>query len=549
MEYASVRRRWVLHNAPNSVIFTYTDYSDNHVSKTPSPAYLSPVALRAPISLTRSSPPGAVEKARDMLEPLGASHRLSTALRGYTLDRLLRLFFLSCVFFALGDAMAKDLTSYRLPNGLQIFVQEDHRAPVVVSQVWYKVGSSYEPLGLTGVSHALEHMMFKGTPTHGPGEFSRIIADNGGEENAATSFDYTYYYQTLDAGKLEVSFEMEADRMRHLNLDPAEFAKEIQVIQEERRMRTDDNPQSLVSERFSAAAFISTGYHHPIIGWMNDIQNLTHRDLRAWYEQWYAPNNALLVVVGDVQPNAVYELAKRYFGELKPATLPAQKPQIEVPPLGTTRLKLNVPAEVPWVLMGYLVPSLKSIPASDASDPYALAVLAGLLDGGKSSRFSERLLRGKQIAADISAHYDLFRRLDTLFLVEATPTEHHSLAELEKAIDEQIKLLKEGPISPDELARVKAAVVADHVYNKDSLSHQAEEIGSFEAIGLSWRLRDEYVSRIMSVTAEQVQKAARRYLTSERMTLAELHPLPMSVSAIQGSSSRAGQSAVGGGLR
>ena len=205
------------------------------------------------------------------------------------------------------------VSEHKLKNGLKVLVQEDHRSPVVVSQVWYKVGSSYEPGGITGISHMLEHMMFKGTDKHKAGEFSRIIAENGGEENAFTGTDYTAYFQTMNASRLAVSFELEADRMRHLHLLPEELKKELEVVTEERRMRTDDNPQAKVGEYFSATAYTNSPYQHPVIGWPSDIANYQVEDLQAWYQRWYAPNNATVVVVGDVKADEVFALAEKYF--------------------------------------------------------------------------------------------------------------------------------------------------------------------------------------------------------------------------------------------
>ena len=207
---------------------------------------------------------------------------------------------------------------YQLANGLKILVKEDHRAPVVVSQIWYKVGSSYEHSGSTGVAHVLEHMMFKGTKKHGPNEFSKIISANGGRENAFTGQDYTAYFQQLEKSRLPISFELEADRMANLNLRAEDFEKEVKVVMEERRMRTEDNPQALTYEQFAATAFVSSPYHHPIIGWMDDLEHMDVNDMRSWYKHWYAPNNATLVVAGDVDPDAVFELAKKYFGDSNP---------------------------------------------------------------------------------------------------------------------------------------------------------------------------------------------------------------------------------------
>ena len=216
---------------------------------------------------------------------------------------------------------------YQLENGLKLIVKEDHRAPVMVSQVWYKVGASYEPDGITGVSHVLEHMMFKGTKTHPPGEFSRIIAENGGRENAFTSQDYTTYFQRMEASRLPISFELEADRMRRLQLQEEEFQKELRVVMEERRLRTDDKPTALTYEQFIATAYTASSYRSPTIGWMDDLENMTLTDLADWYRRWYAPNNATVVVVGDVDPDEVLRLARVYFGPLKPEKIEPPKPR------------------------------------------------------------------------------------------------------------------------------------------------------------------------------------------------------------------------------
>ena len=238
-------------------------------------------------------------------------------------------------------AVANTVSEFQLDNGLKLIVKEDHRAPVVVSQVWYKVGSSYEYNGITGISHQLEHMMFKGTENLGPNEFSQIIAANGGRENAFTGRDYTAYFQTLEKDRLEVSFRLEAERMRKLVIDEAELIKEHEVVAEERRMRTEDNPQALVREAFNAAAFVNSPYHHPVIGWMSDIKHYEVDDLRDWYQKWYAPNNATVVIVGDVDPDAVYALAKQYFGPLKPETTAIVKPQIEVEQRGMRTVEVR----------------------------------------------------------------------------------------------------------------------------------------------------------------------------------------------------------------
>ena len=251
---------------------------------------------------------------------------------------------------------ANEAIEYQLENGLKLIVKPDHRAPVAVTQVWYKVGSSYEYNGITGISHQLEHMMFKGTENLGPNEFSRIIAANGGRENAFTGRDYTAYFQTMEADRVEVSFRLEAERMRKLVIDEAELLKEREVVAEERRMRTEDNPTALTREAFNATAFVNSPYHHPIVGWMSDINHYEADDLRAWYQKWYAPNNATIVVVGDVQPEAVYKLAQQYFGDLKPEVIAVVKPQVEVPQIGMRQIDVQAPAELPYLRKRQLLP-------------------------------------------------------------------------------------------------------------------------------------------------------------------------------------------------
>jgi zinc protease len=414
---------------------------------------------------------------------------------------------------------------YQLDNGLKLIVKEDHRAPVVVSQVWYKVGASYEHDGITGISHVLEHMMFKGTDKHPAGEFSRIISDNGGSENAFTGQDYTAYFQRLEKSRLPVSFELEADRMRNLHLLEEEFQKEIKVVMEERRLRTEDKPTALTYEQFQASAFISSSSRIPTIGWMNDLENLQLADLQAWYERWYAPNNAVLVVVGDVEPEAVLKLAQQHFGSLQPEKIVPPKPRIEPEQRGKRSITVRAPAEVPYLIMGYRAPVLKT--AAEDWEPYALEVLASILDGGDSSRLTRELVRGSQIATSAGAGYDLYERQQGLFLFDGTPAGEHTVDELQQALLKQVRRLQDKPVEPDELQRVKSKVVADAIYELDSTFYQAMKIGQLEAAGLDWRLADEYVERVNAVTAEQVQAVARKYLVEEYLTVAVLEPLPM----------------------
>lgn len=436
------------------------------------------------------------------------------------------------LFWLAGPAQAAKVHEYELDNGLKLFVQQDERAPVVVSQVWYGVGGSHERAGKTGISHALEHMMFQGTDKHPDGEFSKIIAANGGEENAFTGADYTAYYQKLEASRLPVSFELEADRMRNLILAEKDFEKEIEVIKEERRMRTEDNPQNFTYEVAMSVAYQTSPYGQPIVGWMHDLHNMTVADLRDWYNRWYAPNNALVVVVGDVEPQAVFELAKKHFADVSAAEITATPPRPEVEQQGIKRVKVKRPAQLPYLLMGYKVPVMKTVQLGEELgvpewEPYALEVLVGILDGGDSARFTRELIRDSRIATSLSAGYNLGARLPTsLLTLSGRPAPDHSVDDLEQALREQIEKLQNDPVSEAELERVKTQVVASDVYQRDSVFYQAYLIGLLETVGLEWQMINEYVERVQAVTAEQVQAVAKKYLTDDRLTVAELDPQP-----------------------
>jgi zinc protease len=395
----------------------------------------------------------------------------------------------------------------------------------VVSQVWYKVGSSYEYGGLTGISHVLEHMMFKGTEQHPQGEFSRIIAANGGDENAFTGRDYTAYFQTLAKDRLAVSLELEADRMRNLLLLEEEFLKEVEVVKEERRMRTEDNPNSLTFEQFNTVAYEASPYRIPVIGWMSDLDALQVDDLRTWYRKWYAPNNATLVVVGDVEPQAVVELAERYFGPLKPESVARPKPRSEPDQRGMKRLTVKAPARQPYLIMGYKTPVIGETQAD--WEPYALEMLAHVLDGGESARLARNLVRGSQVAASADASYSAFSRLPGMLTLDAIPTPGKSIKQLEQALKAEIERLKREPVDAKELERVRNQIVAAKVYEKDSVFYQAMLIGQLETVGLDWRLSEQYVDNLKRITPAQIQQVANKYLVDDSLSVAVLEPLPI----------------------
>jgi zinc protease len=428
------------------------------------------------------------------------------------------------LLLAAGLAQA-EVVEHRLDNGMNVIVKQDKRAPIAVSQVWYKVGSSYEHGGITGISHALEHMMFKGTEQHEPGEFSRIIAANGGEENAFTGRDYTAYFQTLSSDRIEVSFELEADRMRHLKLLPEEFLKELEVVKEERRMRTEDKPTSLTFERFLAGAYETSPYRIPVVGWMADLDSLRVEDLREWYRKWYAPNNATLVVVGDVEPKQVIELAEKHFGPLKPEQLAQPKPRTEPAQRGMKRFTVKAPARQPYLILGFKTPVVGT--ADEAWEPYALEMLAYVLDGGESARFSSNLIRGSKLAVSANASYNAFSRLSSMLLIDAIPAPEASVEQVEEALMREIDRFKKELVSEVEMERVRNQIIAAKVYEKDSVFYQAMLIGQLETIGLDWRLADEYVENLKKVTPEQIKQVANKYLATRNLSVAVLEPLPM----------------------
>ena len=422
------------------------------------------------------------------------------------------------------ESSDEEVQSYTLSNGMKVLVIENHRAPVLVTQIWYKVGASYEHDGITGISHVLEHMMFKGTDDHPAGEFSEIIAANGGEENAFTGQDYTAYFQTIANDRLELCLRLEADRMRNLLFEEKEFLKELEVVKEERRLRTDDKPTALTYERFNAVAYTNSPYRRPIVGWMEDLETLTVEDARDWYDTWYAPNNATLVVAGDVQAVEVFRLAKQYFAQLPVSDIPQTKPRREAKQYGTQRVTVEIPAKIPYIIMGYKAPVITQV---DDWEVYALEVLAGVLDGGNSARLSKNLVRGQQIATSAGASYGMTARHETLFVLSALPSDKVAIDELELALREEVNTLKTQLPDEKELDRVKAQVVAAQVYKQDSVFYQAMEVGMLDTIGLPWQIKDEYVEKILAVTAEQVQQVANKYLIDEGLTVAVLDPLPI----------------------
>ena len=413
-----------------------------------------------------------------------------------------------------------------LKNGLRIIVKEDHRAPTAVQMVWYRVGSIDEVDGSSGVAHLLEHMMFKGTPSVGPGEFNRRVAAAGGRDNAFTSRDYTAYFQQVPREQLAAVMQLEADRMRHLNVDAKEFAQEIKVVMEERRMRTDDEPEAKLFEQMNAVAFQAHPYRRPIIGWMSDLETMTADDAKAWYDAWYVPNNAYVVIAGDVDHEAVFALAEACYGSLEGHAVPQRKAQVEPVQEGMRRISVKAPAELPVLIMAYKVPVLRDVDRD--SEPYALEMLAAVLDGHDAARFKKKLVREDKVALDVDIDYEATARGPGMFYFSGTPAEGRTVADLEAALRAEIALVQKDGVSETELRRARAQRVAGQIYKLDSMFGQAMEIGQSEAVGIPYPKLATELEKLQKVSAAEVQAVARKYFSDDTLTVGILDPQPIS---------------------
>jgi len=411
-----------------------------------------------------------------------------------------------------------DVAEATLANGLRVLVLEDHRSPVASVQVWYRVGSRNERPGATGLAHFLEHMMFKGTPRHGKGEFSRLVEQNGGRDNAFTSQDVTSYYVDIAADKVDLVLGLEADRMRHLRLDPREIDSERQVVMEERRTRTEDDPDGLLSEEMMSLAFKAHPYRWPVIGWMVDIQRINPPELRAFYDLYYRPNNAILVVAGDVKAPDVLAQVRRLFGPVPRGPAPAQVNAVEPPQIDERRLSVTKGgAQFPIVDLTWHVPNFRS------ADAPALELLAMILAEGRASRLYRKLTYEQRLALSAGGEYSYFSLDPNIFWLYATPLPGQTPAALEQALLAEIELVKTEPVPAEELDRAKNQIEASFVWQQDSVHSRAASLARFELIG-SWRLAESYLSLIRAVTAADVQRVARRYFPTDRKNAAVLLP-------------------------
>lgn len=428
------------------------------------------------------------------------------------------------------DITTNNTHEFTLDNGLKLIVREDHRAPVAVTMVWYKVGSVDEPRGKGGLSHMLEHMMFKGTPTLKPNEHSTIIANLGGKDNAFTSYDYTAYFEILPSWELETSLRLESDRMANLVLKEEDFAPERQVVAEERRQRTDSNPQSLFYEAFNATVWTTNAYRNPIIGWMPEIQSWTLADLQSWYNQFYRPNNATVVIVGDVDAEKTHALVNQYFGQIPRGEEITREINFEVPQNDTKYIEMATPANLPVLFMAYKVPSLNS--TDNKQEAYALLLASEILSGSNTARLPKKMVRESQKSLDASSYYNEGTRYDTTFMLSAVPANGVELETLEAELKAEIKNLQTTLVTKEELNKILTAYRTSQIFAKDSIYSQAMSIGSAETTGEGWRNRENLVSYLEQVTPEDIQQVAQKYLNDGNLTVGRLRAHTAPVEAI-----------------
>jgi zinc protease len=423
-------------------------------------------------------------------------------------------------FSGVGPAQAAETKEFVLANGLKVLLVESPKAPVVTVQIWYKVGSRNEIMGRAGLSHMLEHMMFKGTPKHGKGVFSKTIRKNGGSDNAFTSQDFTGYFENLAADRTELALELEADRLRGLLLDDKEFQLEREVVKEERRLRTEDDPQAFLVEALFAQAFMVHPYHWPIIGWFPDLNAMTREDLKRHYDTYYVPNNATLVVVGDIKADTLLPVITRLFEPIPSKPVPAAEIAVEPPQRGERRIIVKREAQLPFVMAGWRVPNFKD------PDAYPLTVLESILSHGKSSRLYRSLIYEQKNALAVGAEYSLLQADPELFYCFAVVKPGQKVADVEQALYREMSKLQAAPPTAKELQRAKNQVEAEYIFGQDSNFRQAMLLAEAETVGAGWRQVDQFVEQIRKVTAEDVQRVAKRYLLEETRTVGILVPTP-----------------------
>ncbi len=448
----------------------------------------------------------------------------------HLLRRWLGAFLLALPFVASGQTSTpKPFEQFTLTNGLTVIVKPDRRAPTAVHMLWVRVGSIDEVDGTSGVAHVLEHMLFKGSREVKPGEFSRRVAALGGQENAFTARDYTGYFQQIPANRLEDVMKLEADRFANNLWPDEEFTKELEVVKEERRLRTDDSPRAQLFEQMNATIFQASPYRRPIIGWMSDLDAMTPQDARDFYRQWYVPANAAVVVAGDVDVAQVRALAEKYYGGIAARPVPARKPREEPQQAGIRSIDFKAPASQSVVALAFKVPQIASFePSAQADDALALTVLAAVLDGYDGARLARALTQGPDRLADSADAWNgLWGRGPQIFSLAGVPAPGKTPEQLQAALRAEVAKIAKDGISAAELARVKTQWVASEVYKLDSVMNQARELGSYWALGLPLDAGERLIARLRAVTAAQVQAVAGNYFGDDQLTVATLRPQPL----------------------
>ncbi len=414
---------------------------------------------------------------------------------------------------------ARDISVDLLGNGLKIITVVDRKDPIITFQVWYRVGGINEITGKTGLAHLTEHMMFKGSKKYPKGEVSKTVSRHGGNENAFTSQDYTAYFQKFAKEKLPISLDIESDRMVNMVVDPAEFLLERDVVMEERRQRTDDNPTSAVVEEMYSAAFKVHPYRNPTIGWMNDLKNLTHEDLIDWYKTYYVPNNATIILVGDFDRKEALKEIKKYFDAIPRGKTPPVMTIREPEQKGERRVWVKKEAQLPFLFAGYKTPKIGH------PDEYALEILANVLSAGKSSRLYRSLVYDKQIALYAGGSYDGLSKGPSLFYFYAGVKPGVKTEEVEKALYEELEKIKKDGISSKELQKAKNQVEAAFIMAQDSIFYQAMTLGRLDGAGMNYTYLDNYIESIRKVRAEDVKRVATAYFVQDKRTVGILVPV------------------------
>ncbi len=415
------------------------------------------------------------------------------------------------------DTFLKETHEATLPNGMKLLVRRRRKSSLATLQVWYKAGSRNEPVGLTGISHLLEHMMFKGTDKVGPEEFSRIIQREGGQTNAFTTKDVTAYYVLIDGSRFSLALDLEKDRMCNLRMRSKGFSPERKVVMEERRLRTETQPEGMLMEEMEALAYQSHPYRWPVIGWMEDIRGISLADVRRHRRKHYVPSNTLIVAVGDLDPSQMLNSLATHFGEISPGTSLPELEVVEPPQRAERRVILRRDAKVPQVLMAHHTPQLGH------SDAYALEVLACLLATGRSARLHRRLVREEQLALNVGADYSFLSVNPGLFTLSARVLPGRSIQAVEEAIGEELARLRQGPLHENELGKAKRQLEVRFVFLLDALLNQAMLLAEYEMCG-GWRLLENYLPGIRSVTEEDLRRVAAHYLGVENRTVGWLIP-------------------------